>query len=281
MSSCQNWPFERRALPTFDDLVSALESADLVVVENLTSLPLNVAARDALYRVLEGRRALFDITTSPGSGRHRSTTRRPATARTGVTSRSTISRVASSPNAASSAVTMRNTFDCDPPIGRRKLARRAARWRTTIPSCSFRHGRFLEKTSPARSARRITRRCPLAPRTTRGRVRRGAVRARGEQSRPRRLRTFRRSRHPRRLRRGRPRRRALDVGGLRQSRAGIGDPPQAARRLSLSRARRDRRLRVSFFRFRRCRPHEFLRQGTRRKTAGANCVHCPRALQYR
>src|ERR1700733_5210463 len=45
--------------PVASDLHDALAGADVVVVENLTSLPLNVPARDALYRVLEERRALF------------------------------------------------------------------------------------------------------------------------------------------------------------------------------------------------------------------------------
>ncbi len=45
--------------PTRGELADALAGADLVVVENLASLPLNPAARDVLYRVLDGRRALF------------------------------------------------------------------------------------------------------------------------------------------------------------------------------------------------------------------------------
>ena len=45
--------------PSHDQLADALADADLVVVENLASLPLNLAARDVLYHVLEGRRALF------------------------------------------------------------------------------------------------------------------------------------------------------------------------------------------------------------------------------
>ena len=48
------------------DLTESLDGADLVVVENCVSLPLNVAARDVLYRVLDGaRRALPITTTSP------------------------------------------------------------------------------------------------------------------------------------------------------------------------------------------------------------------------
>jgi glycosyltransferase involved in cell wall biosynthesis len=45
--------------PSLDELEDALRGAELVVVENLASLPLNVRARDVLYQALEGRRALF------------------------------------------------------------------------------------------------------------------------------------------------------------------------------------------------------------------------------
>jgi mannosylglucosylglycerate synthase len=45
--------------PSLDKVSDALRDADLVVVENMMSLPLNVAARDVLYRALDGRPALF------------------------------------------------------------------------------------------------------------------------------------------------------------------------------------------------------------------------------
>ena len=45
--------------PDRTELASSLAGADLVIVENLVSLPLNLAARDAVYDVLEGRRAIF------------------------------------------------------------------------------------------------------------------------------------------------------------------------------------------------------------------------------
>jgi glycosyltransferase involved in cell wall biosynthesis len=41
------------------ELSAMMSDADLVVVENLVSLPLNLRAREAIYRVLDGRRALF------------------------------------------------------------------------------------------------------------------------------------------------------------------------------------------------------------------------------
>jgi mannosylglucosylglycerate synthase len=45
--------------PNLDKVTDALLDADLVVVENMISLPLNVAARDVLYRALNDRPALF------------------------------------------------------------------------------------------------------------------------------------------------------------------------------------------------------------------------------
>jgi mannosylglucosylglycerate synthase len=45
--------------PDIDQVSRVLEGADLVIVENMVSLPLNVAARDVLYRVLDQRAALF------------------------------------------------------------------------------------------------------------------------------------------------------------------------------------------------------------------------------
>ncbi len=47
------------APPTFVEVVDALDEADLVVVENLCSLPLNPAAADVVARVLAGRPALL------------------------------------------------------------------------------------------------------------------------------------------------------------------------------------------------------------------------------
>lgn len=106
-------------------LAEALADADVVVVENLASLPLNVPARDAVYHVLEGRRALFrhhDLawqrTTSPDNEAPRDgpnwrhvtindLSRHELSAR-GVT-----------------AETMYNAFDCSPPPGRRARTREA------------------------------------------------------------------------------------------------------------------------------------------------------------
>jgi glycosyltransferase involved in cell wall biosynthesis len=45
--------------PTYDEVVGALDGADLVVVENLCSLPLNRAAADLVARALAGRPAVL------------------------------------------------------------------------------------------------------------------------------------------------------------------------------------------------------------------------------
>jgi len=70
-------------------LETALADADLVIVENLASLPLNLDARDVLYHVLEGRRALFHHHDLPWQRPHLAHVEGPRTAGTGTTSRST------------------------------------------------------------------------------------------------------------------------------------------------------------------------------------------------
>src|SRR5579863_5337922 len=51
-------------------LVEALADADLVIVENLASLPLNLEARDAVYAVLSDRRAIFHHHDLPWQREH-------------------------------------------------------------------------------------------------------------------------------------------------------------------------------------------------------------------
>lgn len=107
------------------ELARALADADVVVVENLVSLPLNPPAREALYGVLARRRALFRHHDLPWQRpqwrdaegprddplwRHvtiNELSRRQLAAR-GVTAR-----------------TLFNAFDCDPPPGRREHTRDA------------------------------------------------------------------------------------------------------------------------------------------------------------
>jgi glycosyltransferase involved in cell wall biosynthesis len=108
-----------------DALSVALAAADLVVVENMASLPLNAAATEALFELLDDRPALFrhhDLAWQRPEGvasppprdrppwRHvtiNELSRRELRVR-GVT-----------------AVTIHNAFDPDPPRGRREFARMA------------------------------------------------------------------------------------------------------------------------------------------------------------
>jgi glycosyltransferase involved in cell wall biosynthesis len=102
-----------------EELSDALEGADLVVVENLVSLPLNVDARDALYRVLNGRRALFrhhDLPWQRDQWRHD-----PAPLDHALWRHVTINELSQRElrERGIDAVTIHNSFDCDPPQGRR------------------------------------------------------------------------------------------------------------------------------------------------------------------
>lgn len=113
------------AAPSLSDVTAALHGADLVIVENLVSLPLNVAARDVLYRALEGRRALFrhhDL-ASQRPQFHDAEPLRDEELWHHVTIND-LSRIELARHGIH-AITMRNSFDCDPPLGRRDDTRRA------------------------------------------------------------------------------------------------------------------------------------------------------------
>ena len=111
--------------PSRDDLEGALRGADLVIVENLASLPLNPGARDVLYDVLENRRAIFH--------HHDLASQRPHLAHLGgprdnpAWRHVTINELSRRELAAQGieAVTIMNTFDCDPPLGARQATRDA------------------------------------------------------------------------------------------------------------------------------------------------------------
>jgi glycosyltransferase involved in cell wall biosynthesis len=108
-----------------ESLHGAFAGAQLVIVGNLASLPLNVAARDVLYEVLDGRPAILH--------HHDLAWQRPHLAHLeGPRSQQgwhhvTINDLSRHELAERGieAVTMMNTFDCDPPHGNRDATRRA------------------------------------------------------------------------------------------------------------------------------------------------------------
>ena len=109
--------------PTLHELERALGDPDLVVVENLASLPLNLRARDVLYDALAGQRTLFHHHDLPWQRPHLATLEGP---RDGpgwwhVTINERSERELRERGI--EALTMMNSFDCDPPHGRRALAR--------------------------------------------------------------------------------------------------------------------------------------------------------------
>jgi glycosyltransferase involved in cell wall biosynthesis len=113
------------AAPSFDDVSRNVKDADLVVVENFVSLPLNVAARDVLYEVLDGRRALFrhhDLAWQREQWRHEDAPRDQANWR--HVTINDISRRELQERGVR-ATTIRNSFDCDPPSGQRADTREA------------------------------------------------------------------------------------------------------------------------------------------------------------
>jgi len=110
--------------PSLDDVNSALARADLVVVENLVSLPLNVGARDVLYQALAARRALFRHHDLPWQRDHLQNGDAP---RDQAFWRQVVINDLSRHELelrGISATTIRNTFDCKPPAGRREGTRR-------------------------------------------------------------------------------------------------------------------------------------------------------------
>ncbi len=109
--------------PTRDEMRRALGHADLVVVENLASLPLNVRARDVLYDVLEGRRALFHHHDLAWQRPHLAHVEGPRDApRWSHVTINELSRRELRERGID-AVTIMNSFDCAPPPGRRDIAR--------------------------------------------------------------------------------------------------------------------------------------------------------------
>ena len=111
--------------PDIDKVTQALGGADLVVVENMVSLPLNVAARDVLYGVLDQRAALFhhhDLAWQRPEWRDEPPPRdRPQWRHVTIND---LSRKELR-HRGLEASTIRNVFDPDPPRGRRDATRQA------------------------------------------------------------------------------------------------------------------------------------------------------------
>ena len=110
--------------PRADDL-SVLETLDLTIVENVASLPLNPGARDALYAVLTGRPALFHHHDLAWQRTHLAHLMGPRDdpAWRHVTINELSRRQLAERGIL--AVTLYNSFDCDPPAGSRKATRDA------------------------------------------------------------------------------------------------------------------------------------------------------------
>jgi len=109
--------------PSKDELQAVLEDDDLVIVENLASLPLNLAARDVLYEVLDGRRALFHHHDLPWQRDHLAGLEGPRDQPTWehVTINDLSRRELASRGIV--ATTIMNSFDCEPPEGNREATR--------------------------------------------------------------------------------------------------------------------------------------------------------------
>ena len=111
--------------PNIDQLRRALEPADLVIVENLASLPLNLDARDAVYEVLKDRAAIFRHHDLPWQRPHLAHLEGPAHLgpwiHVTINDRSRIELLQRGIH----AVTIPNHFECEPPQGRRDLMRQA------------------------------------------------------------------------------------------------------------------------------------------------------------
>ncbi len=111
--------------PESQELTTLLGGADLVIVENVASLPLNVPAREALYSALQNRRALFrhhDLAWQrPTSIDYEAPRTNPLWRHVTINDLSRRELLARGVP----SVTIRNSFDCSPPPGRRAAARLA------------------------------------------------------------------------------------------------------------------------------------------------------------
>jgi mannosylglucosylglycerate synthase len=111
--------------PKVGELDEALAHCDLVIVENLASLPLNVAARDVLYEVLIGRAAVFHHHDLPWQRSHLAHLEGPRD--DPMWRHVTINDLSRHQllERGITSSTIYNTFDCSPPAGRREATMRA------------------------------------------------------------------------------------------------------------------------------------------------------------
>ena len=109
--------------PDLAELREVFAAADLVIVENIASLPLNLDARDAIYEVLKDRAAIFRHHDLPWQRPHLSDIEGPVNlgpwAHVTINDRSRLELR----QRGITATTIPNHFDCDPPLGRRDLMR--------------------------------------------------------------------------------------------------------------------------------------------------------------
>lgn len=110
--------------PDLDRLASAIGQSDLIIVENLVSLPLNLLAREAVYHVLHDRRAILhhhDLAWQRAHLAHLEGPRdEPMWRHVTINELSRRELFARGIE----AVTIMNSFDCEPPRGDRERARR-------------------------------------------------------------------------------------------------------------------------------------------------------------
>ena len=111
--------------PSLEQLRDVLGPCDVVIVENIVSLPLNVVARDSLYEVLDGRKAIFHHHDFASQRQHLAHLEGPRTQH--QWRHVTINELSRREllGHGIDAHTIMNSFDCDPPVGNRGATRRA------------------------------------------------------------------------------------------------------------------------------------------------------------
>lgn len=111
--------------PPYDELITAFSHRDLVIVENLASLPLNIGAREVLYAALDERAALFHHHDLPWQRQHLAHIEgprdQPAWQHVTINDLSRLQLA----ERGITAITIMNSFDCDPPRGERHRTRSA------------------------------------------------------------------------------------------------------------------------------------------------------------